>query len=475
MTAAAAAADLAGLKRAVAGVLARSKLDYTDNVLILNAFLRDFRWVEGRRPLEVRRHWEAALEGGEAARRGTALYIHVPYCRKKCHFCYCSVKASPSAAALEGYVPALEAELDFFAPLFRGRPMRLFQVGGGTPNLLSAAQLSRLLGAALERFSFEEGCLRTIEFNPAGADEARLRAAREAGFNRASFGVQSLNPDVLEKENREYQDFAMLERAVGLCRRLGFDVVNVDLLLGLEGEDAESFLDGFKRAADLAPTSITVTGLTLTDAYLKVTGTNRERKLRFYERLLPKAVAGVRRLAREAGYDASFVGPELATWIVYRPMPAEVRERLTRGDRSSGGKSSILGLGPLAWSHVYGRAICERNGEPFAAGAPLYRVVPMGPKEEMAQHILYCLEYRSRVEWAEFSGRFGEDARRRFARELAALEALGRVKRDARGFSFLPRRGPERIFYGLFFLLDFVAQSSLATGDLRRLWPAEAS
>ncbi len=458
--------SIAELKRRMAEALVRSKLDYTDDILILNAFLHEFRWRETDASAdEVASIWSAHLKRPRRPEHAFSLYLHIPYCVKKCFFCYCAMRVTTNHETIDRYVPELEREIAFYAPLFRDVRFQNVRIGGGTPSLLSEAQLRDLLRCAASSFSIAEDAVRVIEFNPASTTIEKLATARAFGFNRVSFGVQSLNPRVLKKENREYQTYEMTRDAVFWAQDAGFEIVNIDLIVGLTHDTPEEFLDGFERIAQLKPTSIAVPGLTLTDAYLKVMKTTREQNQRHYDDFLPKALQGMRDICGRYGYDASTLIPGPGHWMIFQnSVPEQLLDRLRRGDVFFGGPVSVLGLGHNARSHLFGDAICSRRPAEFSQSAPLYRIAPLELKQEMIRQILYALENSSRVDFSDFELRFGRDVRREFETEIKALRCLGQVRIDSKGIEFLPSQGTGRIFYGMFFLLDVLTQAPFARG-----------
>lgn len=459
--------ELLELKRIMAGILVRSKLDYTDDVLILNAFLRDFRWVRGVSPVEVRGLWKGLRKGGLPPAHMFSVYLHFPYCRSKCHYCYCNSKRSTGPAQLREYLDELKREIRFYAPLAAGVPVGMFQVGGGTPNLYSAEQLRYVLGFAKDSFRVEPGALWTIEFNPEFTTREKLRAVRDVGFNRISFGVQSLNPKVLKEINRSYQTLEKVRRAVAWAKEAGFECVNIDLLIGFQSDTVKSFLRTFDQAASVKPTMLTAAGLSLTDHYLKLVKTDRETELREHEQMLPGILRGMRRIAAARGYETEELTAEKGNWVLFaKDAPVRVQKRLERADHFSGGNVSIMGLGRGSRSYVFGQGVYERDMGDFAPSSPVYRMVPMSVREEMIRYIVYSLENSRGVPLAGFRRRFGKDVRKAFRLELKALKALGKVRVDKDRIRFLPVRGPERIFYGLFFLKETLAGLPFSRGLL---------
>lgn len=448
------------LKRAVAETLARSRLDRSNGLMSLNAFLRDFRWEGPRTARDAADRWRGLEAAGDPPRHVFSVYVHVPYCLKKCHFCYCATKVTLDRSRVESYADDVLAEAAFFAPLARGRAAGLLQVGGGTPNLLSAGQLERLLRGVASAFELEPEGLRTIEFNPAGAEPAKLLAARAAGFNRISFGVQSLDPRVLEAENREYQNAGMVRDGVRLALEAGFECVNVDLVLGLDADTTEGFLSSFEACVSSGPTTVTVTALNLTDAYLKLKRTSRQAKQARLDAMLGPALEGMMRLGERAGFATDDLQPGKGEWMLLsRSAPPAFLERSSRWDSFEGGNVSVMGLGQHARSQVFGQAAYERAADRrFSPDAPLYRLAETPLKAEMMRYLVYALENESLVRPGAFRDRFGAAVEARFGPELACLEALGRVRRVPEGFRFLPVRPAERLFYGLFLFADILPE-----------------
>ena len=455
------------LRRALAEVLVRSKLDLTGPIVMINAFLQELRPTSGLTGEGARHLWEEF--GAAAAPRGhfLELYMHFPYCHSRCLYCFTPSRVAPGPEAVRRYVENSREEALFFAPAFEGRTFRALTVGGGTPSLLDAEGLRRWLTPIARGFSFEEKGLRSIELNPASTDAARLSALKALGFNRLSFGVQTFNAGLLRAVKREYQDRAMVRQAIRRARRAGFDYVNADLLLGLMGEPASRFLESFRLLAELRPSTIIISSLILTDAYMRAGGVTREEYLRHVSALLPEAREGLARLAADAGYRPVQFGPQNGGWIFRAEEVPERRYRQWAASSSDGRcASSTLGLGEHSRSHIFGRAIYDRKPRAFAPAERLYELSVLSAKEEMAQHIVYALDHSSRLDYGEFRRRFGEDARVRFALELKALRALGKIRDDEEGFTFIPIGSRERILYGMFFLMETAARSPFSGGKL---------
>lgn len=163
-----------------------------------------------------------------------ALYLHIPFCRARCS--YCDFNTYTTLGQLQAaYVDALAQEIRLVGAA-GGRPaVRTIFFGGGTPSLLTPAQVEIILTTAREAFTVETDAEITMEANPGTVDEAYLAAVRALGVNRLSFGVQSALPDELALLGREH-DFAAAVAAIAAARAAGFDNLNLDLIYGLPGQ-----------------------------------------------------------------------------------------------------------------------------------------------------------------------------------------------------------------------------------------------
>ena len=171
-----------------------------------------------------------------------SLYVHLPWCGRKCPYCdFNSHQLKPDGPAEARYVAALIADLEFELPRVRERAIASIFIGGGTPSLFSGRALTRLLDALRARLNLAPGIEITLEANPGSAEAARFSAYRQAGVNRLSLGVQSFDARCLAALGRSHgADEA--RRAVELARRAGFENVNIDLMFGLPGQTAEHAL-----------------------------------------------------------------------------------------------------------------------------------------------------------------------------------------------------------------------------------------
>jgi oxygen-independent coproporphyrinogen-3 oxidase len=191
-----------------------------------------------------------------------SLYVHVPWCVRKCPYCDFNSHTGRGELPLAAYVDALLADLDFDLPLVWGRTIRTVFFGGGTPSLLPAELVDRFLQQASSRLRFAPDCEITLETNPGTSEYGKLADYRVAGVNRLSFGVQSFDDGCLERLGRIH-DSAQAANAVRQAQDAGFAELNLDLMYALPGQDLAMAARDVERALELAPTHISHYQLTL--------------------------------------------------------------------------------------------------------------------------------------------------------------------------------------------------------------------
>ena len=178
------------------------------------------------------------------------LYIHIPFCVKKC--LYCDFLSFPADEKMkERYIEALCDELMYIGCERAEKPLRSVFIGGGTPSVLPAEQIVRVMETVKERFSLEEDAEVTIECNPGTLDEGKLKAYKECGINRLSLGLQSSHENELKSLGRihTYEDFVSCIR---MTEDAGFDNINVDLMSGLPGQTASSLEETLRKVCTLS-------------------------------------------------------------------------------------------------------------------------------------------------------------------------------------------------------------------------------
>lgn len=202
---------------------------------------------------------------GEFTGSPVSLYLHLPFCVRKCR--YCDFLSGPyDAAVRRRYLRALETEIQLSAETFSNERLSADTVflGGGTPSLLDANELAHLMAVLSESFRILPGAEITMECNPGTVDREKLLAFREAGINRLSIGVQSFRDEELKLLGRIHTA-EEARQCVLDARWAGFDNISLDLISALPGQNIGQWMESLREAAALAPEHISAYSLILED------------------------------------------------------------------------------------------------------------------------------------------------------------------------------------------------------------------
>ncbi len=187
------------------------------------------------------------------------LYLHIPFCRKRCKFCYFRVYTDKNAGDVERYVAALSREIELVSrlPVMGGRPFRFVYFGGGTPSFLSAKQLTSLVDRLRANINWDQAEEVTFECEPGTLSLPKLETLRQLGVTRLSLGVENFNDKILEENGRAHLS-SEINRAWDWIRALQFPNVNIDLISGMVGESWDTWRETIRRTIDFAPDSVTI-------------------------------------------------------------------------------------------------------------------------------------------------------------------------------------------------------------------------
>jgi len=202
---------------------------------------------------------DSVLTRGKPEDVPLGIYVHIPFCRKRCDFCYFKVYTDKNSKEIRRYVTGLLRELELFSqlPYLRDRKPDFVYFGGGTPSYLSADQLRELFTGMQRHFAWDRVQEVAFECEPGTLSEVKLRALRDLGVTRLSLGVENFDPRILEWNNRAHRA-AEIHRTYDLASKLGFDQVNIDLIAGMVGETDENWSTCIDKTIDLAPESVTI-------------------------------------------------------------------------------------------------------------------------------------------------------------------------------------------------------------------------
>ena len=201
----------------------------------------------------------AALGSPPKADTPLGLYLHLPFCRKRCKFCYFKVFTDKNAAEVERYLAALSKEIELVSrqPVMGGRPFRFVYFGGGTPSFLSSRQLTRLVDRLRENIDWSLAEEVTFECEPGTLSEAKVGTLKEIGVTRLSLGVEHFDDQILRDNGRAHESME-IERAWPWIEAAEFPNVNVDLIAGMAGDTTDRWQTTVDRVLGMGPDCVTI-------------------------------------------------------------------------------------------------------------------------------------------------------------------------------------------------------------------------
>src|SRR6059058_1069757 len=187
------------------------------------------------------------------------VYLHIPFCRKRCHFCYFKVYTDKDSAAIRAYIDAALKEMSLYAsrPFIGGRKPSFVYFGGGTPSYLSVDQLKHLTDGMKAMLPCDEAEEVTFECEPGTLTDHKLKAIREMGVTRLSLGVENFDDHILEINGRAHHS-KEIARAYAFAREIGFPQINIDLIAGMVEETEANWRENVRKTIELSPDSVTI-------------------------------------------------------------------------------------------------------------------------------------------------------------------------------------------------------------------------
>jgi oxygen-independent coproporphyrinogen-3 oxidase len=337
----------------------------------------------------------AALERPPRPDTPLGLYLHIPFCRKRCKFCYFRVYTDKNARDIDVYLDALVREVELYgkAAAVGGRPLHYVYFGGGTPSYLSAAQLRGLMGRVQELFPFHQAAEVTFECEPGTLQQHKLEALRELGVTRLSLGIENFSDRILEENGRAHLS-AEIYRAYGWARDLGFDQINIDLIAGMVGETWDNWRDCVRRTAELAPESVTIYQMelpfnTVYSRELQVLGQDQPAESPVAD--WPTKRAWVRYAFEELGKAGYYVSSAYTLVKDRRTTKFVYRDSLWHGADMFG--TGVASFGHVGGVHMQNVDSWERYVGMLQGGElPLGRALPVTPKQLLIREMILQLK-----------------------------------------------------------------------------------
>ena len=363
-----------------------------------------------------------AAPGNPATPMG--LYLHIPFCRKRCKFCYFRVYTDKNAREIDTYLDALAGEVELYAQTARaqGRKLDFVYFGGGTPSYISVKHLRALVDRIKAAMPWDSAREVAFECEPGTLTQSKLEAVKDIGVTRLSLGVENMNDEILRENGRAHVT-EEIYRVMPWVHDIAFDQVNVDLIAGMVGETWESWRETVQKTIDLDPDSLTIYQMELpfNTVYSKAIRdgedeappvANWETKRAWHEYAIEAF--------RDAGYEVAS-----AYTLVKKGSPASFvyRDALWHS-------ADMIGTGVASFSHVGGihfqnKAHWDGYLQDIAEGRlPLNRAFVPTDEERFTREVVLQMKL-GHIHADYFSDKFGVDILDRYASQFQKLSEGG--------------------------------------------------
>ena len=396
-----------------------SKLDI-DDTGVGSYFIANYPPFSFWRPEELRVAEEALDRPGTGVPLG--LYVHIPFCRKRCKFCYFRVYTDKNSRDIEAYLRAITTEVELLSRRKAlERPLQFVYFGGGTPSFLSAAQIESLVEGLTKSISWDSAEEVTFECEPGTLSRAKVKALAGIGVTRLSLGIENFDDEVLQENGRAHLS-GEIYRAWEWIEEAAFPAVNVDLIAGMVGETDENWDRCIEKTLALSPDSVTIYQMELpfntvySREMLDGPGTSRVATWSQKREWVRRGYARF----REAGYHVSsgytlVRDPERCKFVY--------RDALWRG-------ADMVGVGVASFSHV--SSVHYQNLDRFedyvealAQGRlPLSRALPVSDRERLIREMVLQMKL-GQLDASYFREKFGASILEDFAAPFTALRDEG--------------------------------------------------
>jgi oxygen-independent coproporphyrinogen III oxidase len=365
-----------------------------------------------------------ALEQPPRHDAALGIYIHIPFCRKRCHFCYFKVYTDKDSSEIDRYLDAVVRELTIYSgkPFIGGRKPGFIYFGGGTPSYISTRQLSRIVDAMKRLLAWDQAEEIAFECEPGTITEGKLEILKAMGVTRLSLGVENFDEDILQANGRAHGS-REIDKSYQFARSIGFPQINIDLIAGMMGETDANWRECVRKTIALAPDSVTIYQMEVpynTTIFKEM-------------RVLGQSVAPVADWATKRGWvEYAFSELEKAGYTVtsaYTAVRDPARTRFLYRDLLWTG-ADMIGLGVASFSHVNGTHFQnERDWDPYIeklkdGELPISRALTPNEEERMIREFILQMKL-GHVHTPYFQQKFGIDVRQRFNGSLKMLEEQG--------------------------------------------------
>jgi len=341
------------------------------------------------------------------------LYIHIPFCQKKCD--YCDFYSITKLDQIEDFIWALKKEIEIRSPLFSDCTFHTLYFGGGTPSLLDQQQMSQIWEALKKSFNFAKNPEISLEANPGTLSFSKLKFLKEMGFNRLSLGVQSFNPDELQFLGRIHSVEEVWE-SFNAARDAGFDNVNIDLMTAFPGITQKSFNKSLEQIIKLQPEHVSCYTLIFEPGTV------------FYKKKQNGELNPLEDDEEASYYQMAYQTLEACGYLQYEISNfSKGEEYICKHNQIYWKHKPYVGLGPSAHSFYGNQRIANKRSltayisDIKKGELPVDFRENLSTNELMFEYIFMNLRLRSGINLPDFQDRFGVDYLDKFADKVRRL------------------------------------------------------
>jgi len=355
------------------------------------------------------------------------LYVHIPFCRKRCHFCYFRVYTDKNSKEIRSYLDGVITELARYAamPAFENRLPSFVYFGGGTPSYLSAEQLTYFFDGLKAQMPWDHVEEVAFECEPGTLNRKKLETLKSLGVTRLSLGIENFDDHVLELNNRAHLS-KQVHIAYNDARDVGFDQINIDLISGMLGETEANWKTCVEKTLEMAPECVTIYQMEIpfnTTIYKQMKSDGND--------IAPVASWSTKRRWVSEAFDAlEQAGYNIGS--AYTAVKDKARTKFLYRDELWRG-ADLLGVGVASFSHVNGFHFQNQHHiEPYleslAAGdLPIHRAMATTAEHRLIREFVLQMKL-GRLERQYFIDKFDVDPWDRFGDELRTLSTAGRIE-----------------------------------------------
>ena len=364
---------------------------------------------------------DGAKQNGDSQPLG--LYLHIPFCRKRCKFCYFRVYTEKNSSDVDVYLEALARETALYAErnALRDREFEFVYFGGGTPSFLSSEQLERLIDRIAEHWAWDQAKEVTFECEPGTIKKGKLEAIKRIGVTRLSLGIEHTDDEILALNGRAHKSPEIF-RSYDWAREVGFDQINIDLIAGMMGDTEAKWKEAVDRTLELEPDSLTVYQMELPfNTVFSREASDSDKTPTIADWSTKRAwVDYAFRTFEQAGYRVSsaytVVKPSTHGRFVYR-------DSIWRG-------ADMIGAGVASFSYLNGVHFQNLDSWDDYVGAidrgelPIARALPVTDRQRLIREMILQMKL-GRIDAKYFRDKFATEITDVFATEFASLVDQG--------------------------------------------------